>query len=171
MTTTSTRVEDADIAGLLERVEKATGADRELDCTLHNAMFGTEYIRSVGSVSGFFTSSSDNGCPYVDRYTSSIDDALALVERMLPGWMWRVASCSVSDDAWVCPDFNHPGYGAALQAEFNEAFGGRDPAEAIIEATDVDRRPAGKPALALIQSLLLALILLRSLSQGAGHEQ
>lgn len=39
MITTSARVEDADIASLLERVEKATGPDNALDIAIEIALF------------------------------------------------------------------------------------------------------------------------------------
>lgn len=38
--------------------------------------------------------------------------------QQLPGWLWRVMSCSVSDDARVTPDFNDPVHGERLRAEF-----------------------------------------------------
>ena len=72
--------------------------------------------------------------------------------RAFPGWCYRVAECSVSDDAWAVPDFNHPEHGAELQKRYPEAL--RDPVEWF--GTDVDLRPAGNPALALCISMLLA---------------
>ena len=161
-----------DIASLLERVKAATGGDAHLNQAIATAIDG--YVlekRGNDRKPWFYPAEGRKGITYrhdyfsIPRYTSSIDAALGLVERLLPGWMWRLASCSVSDDAWVCPDFNHPVHGAAFKAMFDNAYGGRDPAEVIIEATDVDRRPAGQPALALIEAMLLGLALLTPLKE------
>jgi hypothetical protein len=83
------------------------------------------------------------------NYTASIDAAVGLANRVLPGWAWRVATCCVSDDAWVFPDFNSPEHGSRLKAEFSQE---RDWAD----ETDVDLRPAGRPAIALCISVLKA---------------
>lgn len=40
--------------------------------------------------------------------SDSIDAIMAEIERDLPGWMMRVAWCSVSSEAWVAPDLNSP---------------------------------------------------------------
>lgn len=77
--------------------------------------------------------------------TSSLDAAIAFTERMLPGWSWRVATCCVSDDAWVAPDFNCPKHGERLRRDFDEATD-------WVEITDVDIRPSGNPAIALLIS-------------------
>lgn len=50
--------------------------------------------------------------------TTSVDEAIKMVQQVLPGWFWRVASCSVSDDAWVSPDANHPMMGEYLQEKY-----------------------------------------------------
>ena len=156
------RAREAEIGELLARVEAAAGPDRELDSSIALLCGWTHEVNHAEDYECW--RNPDGKACYLPRYTASIDAALALVERVLPGWMWRVATCSVSDDAWVCPDFNHPTHGAEFQARFNDAFDGRDPAEVIIEATDVDRRPSGQPALAVLQSLLLAMTILRTLS-------
>lgn len=44
--TTSTRVEDAVIAGLLERVEKATGPNNRLDCEIDIALFKPDSLHA-----------------------------------------------------------------------------------------------------------------------------
>jgi hypothetical protein len=70
---------------LLERVEKATGEDRQLDGDILKALIhpnadmrhdGDAYWLPDVEMHGFET-------PY---YTSSIDAALSLVEEKLPGW-------------------------------------------------------------------------------------
>ena len=53
-----------ELQALLERVEKATGPDR---------LLSRDLARTFGMLG---------------HYTASIDAALALVERVLPGWHW-----------------------------------------------------------------------------------
>lgn len=85
----------------------------------------------------------------------SLDAAITLVELMLPGWWWQLGKCSVSDDARLCPDFNHPVHGERLMREFGQVEG--DPSVYWQDITDVDLRPAGRPAIALLIALFRAL--------------
>lgn len=131
------------LSALLERVIAATGPDASIDTEIHK-LFPPAWLRKRGR----------NRVENIPQYTASVDTAIALVSSQLPGWIWRLCTCSVSDDAWVCPDFNHPVYGQEFQARFNNAFDGRDPAEVIMEATDVARHPSGFVALALVEATL-----------------
>jgi hypothetical protein len=70
-------------------------------------------------------------------------------KRIYPGWSWRVAECSVSDDAWVMPDFNCPEHGARLRSQLCQATDWAG-------ITDVDLRPSGRSAVALCISMLKA---------------
>jgi len=94
----------SNLQDLLERVTAAAGPDRELDCRL----FADLLMRPDGyAVVGF----SPGTVAYVEapvttvrylaapHYTSSLDSALALVERLLPGWEWRVERQSA--DLWI----------------------------------------------------------------------
>ena len=139
---------DAGLADLLERVTKARGPDAGIDAEIHNR-FPPSWLRLRGR----------NRKENIGQYTASVDVALAFHNQQLPGWLYQIGSCSVSDDARVCPDFNHPVYGATFQAKFNDAFGGRDPAEVIMEATDVARNPPGYLALTLLEATLRGMIL------------
>lgn len=72
---------------LLERVKAATGPDRELDHTIEARM--REHVGSMGF--GIYKTA-DEWIPQAikrnfnsPRYTASIDAALALTERVLPG--------------------------------------------------------------------------------------
>lgn len=65
------------ISSLLSRVRAARGPDRELDARIDAALFGGRAARD-------FTGDDPAPC-----YTASIDDAVALVERALPGWRFR----------------------------------------------------------------------------------
>lgn len=149
----------SDLSALISRVEKATGPDRELDCLLDCLRYGREFIEwtaDTGIVGYRYKSGAigwDLGCWRIG-YTSSLDAAKALVEELLPGWWWKVGTCSVSDDACVCPDFNDPVHGERLRANyFPIEHGG--PYDG---GFDVDRRPPGNLPLALIEALLTALI-------------
>jgi hypothetical protein len=80
---------------------------------------------------------------------------IALIETVLPGWAWKIGTCSVSDDAWLVPDFNCPVHGERLRAEFD--YPDNVPAGSIWDSgVDIDRRPAGNTALALLEALLAA---------------
>lgn len=67
-----------DVEGLLERVKAATGPDRELDRAIGEHFGECDY-----SGPAHHRPLSDWARPY----TASIDAALALVERCLPGWV------------------------------------------------------------------------------------
>lgn len=77
---------------LRERVHAAKGPDRELDVLIAQEL--------VPDVLVLRQRKDDSGAdPYTYwKYTGSIDAAVALVERLLPGWCWDVSS---SGQAWV----------------------------------------------------------------------
>ncbi len=91
----------------------------------------------------------------VPAFTASIDQAVGLAKQVLPGWGWRVATCSVSDDAWVFPDFNSPIHGERLKRDVPMNVDWAD-------MTDVDLRPAGREATALCIAVLRALSALKA---------
>lgn len=94
-----------DLGALLERVKAATGTDREIDRDLF-LQLECELIPSHGIVTdwvslGYRWMPGDRGRTYHrdgvptdgttgPEFTASIDAALALVERKLPGWDWSV---------------------------------------------------------------------------------
>lgn len=85
---------------LLARVESATGADREIDAQVEALLrhkpgydeshfiyrnFPTWEWRSDGAV--------EAGAIWdAQRYTASVDATIALQERVLPGWKWKLVS-------------------------------------------------------------------------------
>ncbi len=76
----------ADLDALRQRLERAEGADRELDglvlsvCGYDVKRWSSEWsIRKQGS------SKWQRGMPHVTR---SLDAAVALVQRVRPGWFW-----------------------------------------------------------------------------------
>lgn len=101
------------------------------------------------------------GFAVVRACNGSIDAAVSLVGHLLPGWLWRVATCHVSDDAWVIPDFNDPKHSKRLLKELPQECQ-RNPLEYF--GTDVDLRPPGRPAIALLIAMFRALAALPSQS-------
>ena len=96
-----------DLAGLIERVEKLTGPDREVDAEIDAALLGgrashtftedcggAKLRKSYGPGTVFLNPDpNDNGGHVLIShhrkaavYTASLDAAIALVERCLPGW-------------------------------------------------------------------------------------
>jgi len=88
--------------GIIERLEKATGPDRELDCDIAFATNAYDFKLSHGFENCHIergNSRNDEGVevivadkgklhywePY-NRYTSSLDAAISLFEIMLPDW-------------------------------------------------------------------------------------
>lgn len=64
-----------DFVELGERVGKATGADRRLEIDIWRALDGGEEAYAAGRTP----------LPWLNNYTESVDAALGLVERLLPG--------------------------------------------------------------------------------------
>lgn len=85
------------LAGLLARVRAARGPDRELDGDIANALsqapegFRRSKIRSNSMMWAEKTKSDWDHAERWDapRYSASIDAALALVERGVPGAIWE----------------------------------------------------------------------------------
>lgn len=78
----------ATLRALLERVKTATVADRYLDAALWCALLSPEDKPSQ-SRPGYVPITDDDpsrwGYKETQHYTASVDDALALIERVLPG--------------------------------------------------------------------------------------
>ena len=104
---------------LIERLEKATGPDREIDTAIEEL---------------FDPSFRDSTLRQATRYTASLDAAVALVEKMLPGWACGFDAGSKTSIAFVDPhDFADRFLGARYTAQ------------------------AATPAIALLIALLRAL--------------
>lgn len=92
------------LAELLAAVEMAEGPSRELDDAIAFQIDGYEHYESFNPDSGESTPGlarwrHESGAIWtgsrrdaVRHYTSSVDAALALVERVLPGWTWRIGN-------------------------------------------------------------------------------
>lgn len=93
---------------LLERVKAATGPDRELDGALaeafgwrqitvdHGLRLTREWLRPDGFPLPVGTMADP---PF---FTASLDAALALVERALPGWSWAGGNTRRDDNKGGC---------------------------------------------------------------------
>lgn len=79
---------------LIERLKVATGPDRELDEAIALALCDEHFFAQLADAP------EGTGCEMYRmghhsfssalRVTSSVDAALGLVERMLPGWKWNI---------------------------------------------------------------------------------
>lgn len=144
-----------DLSALIARVRDAKEASRELDARVYCFEHGHTFNESTLPVLSMWVKGV--GWPVqvaaAPRYTTSLDAAVALCERVLPGWWWRVGTCSVSDDATIAPDYNSPVHGERLYREFpltphEDGCGGW--------LVDVDQRPPRSVALALCLAILTA---------------
>lgn len=134
------------LAALLERVEKAEGPDREIDAELWALAEGIIWYRIEGDAVIAQHPKHFGGHEYfhgllehtILRYTASIDAAVSLVEKVLPGWSWLLSSNGSAH--MISPDFE------AAEEEWLENKG----------STYADY---GKtPALALCAALLRAVL-------------
>jgi len=90
------------LAGLLERVRKATGSDRELDAAIWWRLVGSKAETDAALIPQFERNPAAawdtlmgrakwaNRPSPVPFYSSSIDAALGLVEGVLPGARWAI---------------------------------------------------------------------------------
>lgn len=120
-----------DLKALVERVEAATGPDRELDAQLWCLGEGVKFSHlSSQSEAIIFFRLGKNGTCREDgwpRYTASLDSSLALCERVLPGWKWSIQH----NDAEV---EDGPCFYARVGARRNGAWPGKTPALALLAA-------------------------------------
>ena len=52
----------------------------------------------------------------------TLDEAVAIFERELPGWCWKVCQCGISADAWAVPDYSVAGPHDDLETDEALAF-------------------------------------------------
>ena len=142
---------------LAERCEQATGPDREIDFKIG---FATGWRRDIHDGNDMIIDWEGNMFP--DHYgsmlpsvTESLDAITALIERELPGWAWKVGTCSVSDDAWLTPDFNCPMHGDRLKRELG--YDRMKPGDLLDVGIDIELRPSGRAALALCAAFCRAM--------------
>lgn len=102
-----------DLNELLERVKAATGPDRELDRDICIALqYGGENSEGAANVRVdpewgddndlIFEIGAEECCNPIPELTASIDAALALAERVLPGWEIALGTCGLNNCPWAC---------------------------------------------------------------------
>lgn len=145
---------------LLTHIEQSGGADREIDFLIHIACgkqlepmphetdrdawlkeMVLAYDAYFPDDKGYGGDGESDGWP-MTKVTASIDAALALVERKLPGWEWLVRTNFVADKFSTLPFFAHitsPEWHVTHNGPHGEAY-------------------AKTPALALCAALIRALI-------------
>lgn len=97
---------------VIARLQKATGPDAELDARIWVTLAGVKYVSHnkpygdmLGRTQVCYTEppkrtkqvTNPPRMPHAEPVTSSIDAAIALVERMLPGCWWRVSQAGVAE--------------------------------------------------------------------------
>lgn len=94
-----------DLESLLERIEKASGPDRELDVAIMTALVPTKSgkpwwfdgKREQGTAPAITT---ERWKERAARTTASLDAAIGLVERVLPDWAVDVGNKAYVDGKW-----------------------------------------------------------------------
>jgi len=146
-------------ADIIKRLTEATGPSMDLsrDCLLATGLYALEkrgndrkeWLYDTGKSYG----REDPSYIRFAHASKSLDDAVTLFNRMLPGWGWRGGSCHLSDDCFVFPDYNCPTHGERLKREFSVKINGQE----WSDYTDVDLRPAGRLPIAILISMFTAL--------------
>ena len=132
---------------LAERCAKATGPDSRIDCLIENLAGVGVFVRDVP------TGDFDLVRGRIRHLTASRDEISKLIECVLPGWAYKMGTCSVSDDAWLCPDLNDPVHGPRLMQQFGPITQG-----SVFDCGfDIDRRPSGNMALAMCEAFCRAM--------------
>lgn len=117
-------------ANLLSRLEGLTAPDREVDLEVHMSLAPDLYPE------GSWSWDDKNLPPHL---TASLDAAVALCERVLPGWFYRVGKTSLFPNGWAYISRTHPSH-----------------CDREDEASCADGK-AATPAIALLIAILTAL--------------
>lgn len=118
-------------------------AERCIQTTEHDIDLEIDIIREIRKI---------KHVPF-RNITCSRDGISEVIERVLPGWAYKMGTCSVSDDAWLCPDLNDPVHGQRLMQQFGPVEKG----SIWDEGFDIDRRPSGNMALAMCEAFCRAM--------------
>ena len=113
------------IHALLERVRSVAGPDRELDASiavtfLADAKLGVLAGPHATAAGTYWSHPPSLGAflCIAERYTSSTDAALALLEAALPGWDWAVWKTGASGfGAGIAPDIMRRGDGETREGD------------------------------------------------------
>ena len=110
---------------LLARVEAAVGPDRELDLAI-----GIEFGEADHSGPAYHRPFKD----WARHYTASIDAALALVEKMLPGWNIKLEIFPKGTNLAQATIKRYVNHELEYYLSWSEDFVARPPAIAILAA-------------------------------------
>ncbi|WP_386681862.1 hypothetical protein [Loktanella sp. R86503] len=102
-----------------------------------------------------------------DAFHGYLDAAKQFHDAVLPGWWFQIGTCCVSDDARVAPDYNDKTHRARLIKQFPAIIDG----EEWDSITDIDQRPAGNLARALLLADLTALIWIEEVNADLGSDR
>lgn len=90
----SVSIPGPDMSALIARLEAAEAGSRELDAAVWAASNGYELFEHDGAGWRYRMKPDDimrhERTGYISPYTTSLDAALALAERVLPGWAWNI---------------------------------------------------------------------------------
>jgi len=159
---------------LLAKVEVAKVPDRELDAEVWWHLSGSRLIRPLdrrraenhgvpATLDGMFSFGWRNSESDVPGYTTSIDAALALVERVLPNFWVSSGLCALTGHASMGPDYNGPA-GDELRKLWPE-----DPFDAGFHADLAPGDGRHRQCFAILHCALQALIAKALLAQGGDH--
>lgn len=167
----------SDLRALLERVEAATGPDRELDGDICEALglLPVGAFRLIDPIIGTARTGrfATGACTYwiAPEITASLDAAVALIGNQLPGWWWTIGYCVLTNDAMIAPAGSRAlGMGDALYAMVGADYRAGPASQKLLdEHPELDggidvARVGGNVALALCQALLRAKIKLAEVS-------
>jgi hypothetical protein len=133
------------LAELIERVEKLEGPDRETDFVIAKAcglIVRSEKTWGNGDTTQVVIDPNHKGRGKGNvrgNVTASLDAAIALTERVLPGWFWRAGRTSLFPKGWAYVSRTHPSH-----------------CDRKDEASSSDGK-AASPAIALLLATLRAL--------------
>lgn len=165
-----------DLSSLIERVKSATGPDRflSIDVLIASGLFVSE--RRDGDRKEWIYPTFPGGPSRIRKdhtfilshwhVTGTLDAAVRMIKTALPGWMWKCGTCHVSDDAWICPNFNDPIDGERLRASLG--YDTMKAGDLWDVGFDVARSPSGNVPLALVEAFLMAKVALTALEAKNG---
>ncbi|WPM82757.1 hypothetical protein R5W60_16585 [Brucella pseudintermedia] len=96
---------------LITRLSKLVAPDREVDARIWCEVHGVAYVDHYALMHETQVIFKEKGkrkeqvsgddMPHAALYTASVDAAIALAERVLPGWKWRVGRTELFPNGWA----------------------------------------------------------------------
>lgn len=117
------------LRGLIERLEKLERPSRDADWRVEQVLVRPEAFPETALWPPFMVGSKFERS--IPSYTASLDAAVALVERVLPGWSWEARKSGFgSGQASVWNPMEQPQPGTTIRADHKSS-----PAIALVIAT------------------------------------